>query len=104
MSPLAPTPNWRTAQSYDGIAHVHPTDEPHTLADDCWCGPCEREGVVVHRVRRLAWNDPRVVLRARELCRVDGRACEGPGNHCDGANCDVVALAIGEFEMGRKVS
>ena len=49
MSPLAPTPNWRTAQSYDGIAHVHPTDEPHTLADDCWCGPCEREGVVVHR-------------------------------------------------------
>jgi hypothetical protein len=45
-----------------------------------------------------AWNDPRVVTRARELCtNEDGNPCDGPGNDCDGRNCHAVKRAMEEI-------
>lgn len=47
---MSPSPAWRGERTAQGIPHVHPIDDlrPHTLTADCWCGPTDDDGVMVH--------------------------------------------------------
>lgn len=41
---------WSAEFDPDGVPHVRPLADlrPHALAADCWCGPTDDEGVLVH--------------------------------------------------------
>ena len=43
-------PGWRASALPNGERHVTPLDDlrPHDEAQDCWCGPTDDDGVLVH--------------------------------------------------------